>query len=138
MNFSWLSLVGGGITAAATLSVGVSMSGLLAPSTAQSTPTSVAETIYVEQPIIEVPADASPSAGPALPPIVIAILPAVPVAELGALAITPLPDTAVGDPTLPPPTSGGHDDGDDDGEHNDGDDDGGDDDGGDDDGGDDD
>jgi hypothetical protein len=132
MNFSWLSLVGGGITAAATLSVGVSMSGLLAPSTDQSTPTPIAETIYVEQPVIEVPADASPSAGPALPPIVIAILPPVPAAEPGTSAISPPAGAVVSDPVLPPPTSGGNDDGDDDsgGDH---DGDGGDDDGGDDD-----
>ena len=77
MNMSWLSMIGGGITAAATLAVGISTSGILA-----ANPTSVdvapaaGETIYVEQPIIEVSATGAPILTSSVDPIVIAILPA--------------------------------------------------------------
>lgn len=77
MNMSWLSLIGGGITAAATLAVGISTSGILA-----ANPTSVdvapaaGETIYVEQPIIRVSDSGSPLATASVDPIVIAVLPA--------------------------------------------------------------
>jgi hypothetical protein len=73
MNLSWISIFGGGLATAATLAVGVNLTGLsgaFAP-TLSPEPT----TVYVEQPIVEV---AAPSLGaPAtLPPLVIAVLPA--------------------------------------------------------------
>jgi len=55
MSANLISLIGGGITAAATLAVGISTSGILA-----ANPTDIdagqvpGETVYVEQPIIEV------------------------------------------------------------------------------------
>ena len=77
MNMSWLSMIGGGITAAATLAVGISTSGIMAADTVSNdlAPAS-AETIYVEQPIIEVSASGFPYATVSVDPIVIAILPA--------------------------------------------------------------
>ena len=77
MNMSWLSMIGGGITAAATLAVGISTSGIMAasPVSADLAPAS-AETIYVEQPIVEVSASGFPYTTVSVDPIVIAILPA--------------------------------------------------------------
>ena len=77
MNMSWLSMIGGGITAAATLAVGISTSGIMAADTVSNdlAPAS-AETIYVEQPIIEMSASGIPYATVSVDPIVIAILPA--------------------------------------------------------------
>jgi len=133
MNFSWLSLIGGGFAAAATLTAGISMSGLVAPSEVPATETPVAETIYVEQPIVEV-APIAPAVSP-LPPRIIAILPPdaaadASVTDTGTANTTPAPGSVPGDPVLPPSYS---DDEDDDGDYAGGDDE--DDDGGDDDGG---
>ena len=133
MNFSWLSLIGGGFAAAATLTAGISMSGLAAPSEVPATETPVAETIYVEQPIVEV-APIAPAVSP-LPPRIIAILPPdaatdASVTDTGTAYTTPAPGSVSGDPVLPPSYS---DDEDDDGDYAGGDDE--DDDGGDGDGG---
>jgi hypothetical protein len=101
MNMSWLSMIGGGITAAATLAVGISTSGILA-----TNPTSVdvapaaGETIYVEQPVIEVSATGAPIATSSVDPIVIAILP-VPAAAGTSAASTP----AATDPSVTPDPS---------------------------------
>jgi len=78
MNMSWLSMIGGGITAAATLAVGISTSGIFAvnPEGGDSA-LSAGETIYVEQPVIEMSASGLPYATASVDPIVIAILPAV-------------------------------------------------------------
>ena len=78
MNMSWLSMIGGGITAAATLAVGISTSGILAanPTSADVAP-AAGETIYVEQPVIEVSATGAPLTTTSVDPIVIAILPAL-------------------------------------------------------------
>jgi hypothetical protein len=95
MNMSWLSMIGGGITAAATLAVGISTSGILA-----ANPTSVdvapaaGETIYVEQPVIEVSATGAPVATSSVDPIVIAILPAPSEPE----------PTLAPDPSMPAPS----------------------------------
>ena len=96
MNMSWLSMIGGGITAAATLAVGISTSGIMAasPVSADLAPAS-AETIYVEQPIIEVSASGFPYATVSVDPIVIAILPA----PTGAPSAS---DPAVTDPSATP------------------------------------
>ena len=133
MNFSWLSLIGGGFAAAATLTAGISMSGLAAPSEVPATETPVAETIYVEQPIVEV-APIAPAVSP-LPPRIIAILPPdaatdASVTDTGTAYTTPAPGSVSGDAVLPPSYS---DDEDDDGDYAGGDDE--DDDGGDGDGG---
>ena len=122
MNFSWLSLIGGGFAAAATLTAGISMSGLAAPSEVPATETPVAETIYVEQPIVEV-APIAPAVSP-LPPRIIAILPPdaatdASVTDTGTAYTTPAPGSASGDPALPPSYS---DDEDDDGDYAGGDD----------------
>ena len=139
MNFSWLSLIGGGFAAAATLTAGISMSGLAAPSEVPATENPVAETIYVEQPIVEVAPFMSGANGSPLPPRIIAILPPdaatdASVTDTGTAYTTPAPGSASGDPALPPSYS---DDEDDDGDYaggddedDDEDDDGGDDDGG--------
>jgi hypothetical protein len=139
MNFSWLSLIGGGFAAAATLAAGISMSGLAAPSEVPATETPVAETIYVEQPIVEVAPFMSGANGSPLPPRIIAILPPdaatdASVTDTGTAYTTPVPGSVSGDPVLPPSYS---DDEDDDGDYaggddedDDEDDDGGDDDGG--------
>ncbi|MFM2147593.1 MAG: hypothetical protein RL546_763, partial [Chloroflexota bacterium] len=75
MSMNWLSLIGGGITAAATLTVGISTSGILAASPASDELASATgETIYVEQPVIEVAASGLPVAAASVDPIVIAIL----------------------------------------------------------------
>jgi len=135
MNFSWLSLIGGGFAAAATLAAGISMSGLAAPSEVPATETPAAETIYVEQPIVEVAPFMSGANGSPLPPRIIAILPPdaatdASVTDTGTAYTTPAPGSASGDPALPPSYS---DDEDDDGDYAGGDDEDGDD--GDDDGG---
>ena len=122
MNFSWLSLIGGGFAAAATLAAGISMSGLAAPSEVPATETPVAETIYVEQPIVEV-APIAPAVSP-LPPRIIAILPPdaatdASVTDTGTAYTTPAPGSVSGDPVLPPSYS---DDEDDDGDYAGGDD----------------
>jgi hypothetical protein len=116
MNFSWLSLIGGGFAAAATLTAGISMSGLAAPSQVPATETPVAETIYVEQPIVEV-APIAPAVSP-LPPRIIAILPPdaatdASVTDTGTAYTTPAPGSASGDPALPPSYSDDEDDDDD-------------------------
>ena len=133
MNFSWLSLIGGGFAAAATLAAGISMSGLAAPSEVPATENPVAETIYVEQPIVGV-APIAPAVSP-LPPRIIAILPPdaatdASVTDTGTAYTTPASGSVSGDPVLPPSYS---DDEDDDGDYAGGDDE--DDDGGDGDGG---
>lgn len=133
MNFSWLSLIGGGFAAAATLTAGISMSGLAAPSQVPATETPVAETIYVEQPIVEV-APIAPAVSP-LPPRIIAILPPdaatdASVTDTGTAYTTPAPGSASGDPALPPSYSDDEDDDDDYAGGDDEDDDGDDDDGG--------
>jgi hypothetical protein len=141
MNFSWLSLIGGGFAAAATLTAGISMSGLFSPATpsgAQVTAAPVAETIYVEQPVIEVPSMVVAASPAELPPLVIAILPpdtatntdvSTPTPSTGGgTSSTPstgggtaAPGSATAAPTLPPSFSDvedGDDDGDsDEGEH---------------------
>ena len=95
MNMSWLSMIGGGITAAATLAVGISTSGILA-----ANPTSIdvapaaGETIYVEQPVIEVSATGAPLTTTSVDPIVIAILPAP----------TESDPTLAPDPSMPAPS----------------------------------
>ena len=95
MNMSWLSMIGGGITAAATLAVGISTSGILAanPTSADVAP-AAGETIYVEQPVIEVSATGAPIATSSVDPIVIAILPAPTESDP-----TPAPD-----PSMPAPS----------------------------------
>lgn len=92
MNMNWLSMVGGGVTAAATLAVGISTSGILAayPTDEVVTP-ATGETIYVEQPVIEVSATDASLAPTSADPIVIAILPAPSEPE----------PTLVPDPSLP-------------------------------------
>lgn len=75
MNMNWITILGGGFAAAATLAAGVSMSGLTTPVEPPAAEAPVAETIYIEQPVIEVaPLGLPPTASP-LPPRVIAILP---------------------------------------------------------------
>lgn len=133
MNFSWLSLIGGGFAAAATLAAGISMSGLAAPSEVPATETPVAETIYVEQPIVEV-APIAPAVSP-LPPRIIAILPpdaatGTESTDTGAADAASTPGSVSGDPALPPSYSDDEDDDDDYAGGDDEDDDGGDDDGG--------
>ena len=99
MNMSWLSMIGGGITAAATLAVGISTSGIMAADTASTdlAPAS-AETIYVEQPVIEVSASTLPFTTVSVDPIVIAILPA----PTGAPSAS---DPVVTDPSVTPDPS---------------------------------
>ena len=99
MNMSWLSMIGGGITAAATLAVGISTSGIMAANTVSNdlAPAS-AETIYVEQPVIEVSASTLPFTTVSVDPIVIAILPA----PTGAPSVS---DPAVTDPSVTPDPS---------------------------------
>ena len=94
MNMSWLSMIGGGITAAATLAVGISTSGILAanPTSADVAP-AAGETIYVEQPVIEVSATGAPNATSSVDPSVIAILPAP----------TESDPTLAPDPSMPAP-----------------------------------
>ena len=127
MNFSWLSLIGGGFAAAATLTAGISMSGLAAPSQVPATETPIAETIYVEQPVVEV-APIAPAVSP-LPPRIIAILPPdaatdASVTDTGTAYTTPAPGSVSGEPVLPPSYS---DDEDNDGDYAGGDDEDGDD-----------
>ena len=99
MNMSWLSMIGGGITAAATLAVGISTSGIMAANTVSNdlAPAS-AETIYVEQPVIEVSASTLPFTTVSVDPIVIAILPA----PTGAPSAS---DPVVTDPSVTPDPS---------------------------------
>ena len=95
MNMSWLSMVGGGITAAATLAIGISTSGILAADpTSEDLAPAAGETIYVEQPVVEVPATGAPIATSSIDPIVIAILPAPGVSGTSAAtdpSVTPDP-----------------------------------------------
>ena len=105
MNFSWLSLIGGGFAAAATLTAGISMSGLFSPATpsgAQITEAPVAETIYVEQPVIEVPSMVVAASPAELPPLVIAILPPGVATNGSTPAATPSAGGGTPDPTTPP------------------------------------
>ena len=129
MNFSWLSLIGGGFAAAATLTAGVSMSGLFSPATMSGTAANdatAAQTIYVEQPVVGVPTLAGPGNQTELPPLVIAILPAATAtdasgsgATLGAggetPVATPTPGSEIVTPTPPPSFSDSDDGGGDDG-----------------------
>ena len=95
MNMSWLSMIGGGITAAATLAVGISTSGIMAANPVDDSATEAAgETIYVEQPVIQVSDSGSPLAIASVDPIVIAILPAPSEPEM---TLTP-------DPSMPAPS----------------------------------
>jgi len=135
MNFSWLSLIGGGFAAAATLAAGISMSGLAAPSEVPATETPAAETIYVEQPIVEVAPFMSGANGSPLPPRIIAILPpdaatGTGSTDTGAADAASTPGSVSGDPALPPSYSDDEDDDDDYAGGDDEDDDGGDGDGG--------
>ena len=120
MNLNWLSLIGGGFVAAATLAAGISMSGLAAPSEMPATETPVAETIYVQQPIIEV-APISPAVSP-LPPRIIAIFPpdagsdpATDASMTDTSTVDTTPGSDAVDPVLPPGYS--DDEGDEDGDH---------------------
>lgn len=98
MNMSWLSIIGGGITAAATLAVGISTSGILAANpTSEVSTLTAGETIYVEQPVIEVSASGLPYATTSIDPIVIAVLPASP-----ATGTTPASTPVVTDPSVTP------------------------------------
>jgi hypothetical protein len=91
MNMNWLSMIGGGITAAATLAVGISTSGILAANpTSEDLAPAAGETIYVEQPVIEVPSIGDQVAATSTDPIVIAILPAPSETEP-----TPAPDPSM-------------------------------------------
>jgi len=77
MSANLISLIGGGITAAATLAVGISTSGILAANPTDIDAGQVSgETVYVEQPIIEVAGVPTPTVPASVDPIVIAILPA--------------------------------------------------------------
>ena len=77
MSANLISLIGGGITAAATLAVGISTSGILAANPTDIDAGQVSgETVYVEQPIIEVAGVPTPTVPGSVDPIVIAILPA--------------------------------------------------------------
>jgi len=109
MNRSWISLLGGGAAAAATLTVGVHLTGL----TSAAVPTLPPEptTVYVEQPVVEVPAP-STGAPAALPPIVIAVLPA-PTATPSAQqpASSGGSEGSGGEAVLTPPASGDDDHG---------------------------
>jgi hypothetical protein len=106
MNLSWISILGGGMATAATLAVGVNLTGLsgaFAP-TLSPEPT----TVYVEQPIVEV---AAPSLGaPAtLPPLVIAVLPAPAGGSTGTPTAGSTTNSSGGGPgdaiTPPPPAT---------------------------------
>ena len=113
MNFNWLTLIGGGFTAAATLTAGISMSGLMAPSDVPAVVAPAAETVYVEQPIVEV-APLAPGASQ-LPPRIIAILPPDAATGTGGVGAgtaltTPTPGSVSTDPVLPPSYSGDEDD----------------------------
>ena len=129
MNGSWISLLGGGVAAAAALTVGVHLTGLASAAVPALSPEPT--TVYVEQPVVEVPAP-STGAPAALPPIVIAVLPAptsTPAAPQAASsggsggssggAVLPPP---TGGSVLPPPAGGDDDDheGDGESEHEDG------------------
>jgi hypothetical protein len=109
MDFSWLSLIGGGIVAAATLSVGISMSGFLAPSTtspaAQASAAASPQTIYVEQPVIEVPAIAPATPVVSQPPLIIAILPADTATDASSSGPTLSSGGTGPTPSTPPPTT---------------------------------
>lgn len=72
-NPTLLSLIGGSVAAAATLTVGIRLAGMA------SSPQP--ETIYVEQPVIELPGTPETIIGPAPDPQIIAILPLAPEAD---------------------------------------------------------
>lgn len=76
MNMNWITMIGGGFAAAATLTAGISMSGLFSPAASTAPATATGETIYVEQPLIEVGAPDSSIDLTTLPPKIIAIIPA--------------------------------------------------------------
>ena len=105
MYTNWITLIGGGITAAATLAVGISTSGIFAASPADQTSVPAAgETIYVEQPVFEVPGAGSLVVPASSDPIVIAILPATPAAGGSAASAPTADDPAVSpDPAEPTP-----------------------------------
>ena len=101
MNMSWLSMIGGGITAAATLAVGISTSGIFAANPAsEDSGLATGETIYVEQPVVEVPGTATLLAPASSDPIVIAILPATP-----ASGTAVAPGSTSSDPSVSPDPS---------------------------------
>ena len=119
MNGSWLSLLGGSVAAVATLAVGVHLTGLA--TSAAPVPSPEPTTVYVEQPLVEIPAPTTGSPE-SLPPIVIAVIPA-PTAAPSA------PPAAIGSgsggsesDTVLPSQPGGDDEHNDDGEseHEDG------------------
>ena len=121
MNGSWISLLGGGVAAAAALTVGVHLTGLTSAAVPALSPEPT--TVYVEQPVVEVPAP-STGAPAALPPIVIAVLPAptsTPAAPQAASSGGS--GGSSGGAVLPPPAGGDDDDnygGDGESEHEDG------------------
>jgi hypothetical protein len=120
MNGSWISLLGGGVAAAAALTVGVHLTGLASAAVPALSPEPT--TVYVEQPVVEVPAP-STGAPAALPPIVIAVLPAptsTPAAPQAASSGGS--GGSSGGAVLPPPAGGDDDDheGDGESEHEDG------------------
>ncbi|RLT24935.1 MAG: hypothetical protein DWI51_00525 [Chloroflexi bacterium] len=114
MNGSWISLLGGGVAAAAALTVGVHLTGLASAAVPALSPEPT--TVYVEQPVVEVPAP-STGAPAALPPIVIAVLPAptsTPAAPQAASSGGS--GGSSGGAVLPPPAGGDDDDHEGDGE----------------------
>ena len=121
VNGSWISLLGGGVAAAATLTMGVHLSGL--SSTTASAPATEPTTVYVEQPVIEIPG-LSLGGAAALPPIVIAVMPAPSIAPFAAQVEAgdsaggwpSSPPAGGGGEASPPPAGGGWDDDDDSGE----------------------
>ena len=123
MNLSWISIVGGGIATAATLAVGVNVTGLsgaFAP-----TPSPEPVTVYVEQPIVEVPTTSFEGQA-SLPPLVIAVLPAPTGSTLATPTAVPAanpsgtgtPDAAT-PPPPPPDDAAGEDSDEGSGEHED-------------------
>lgn len=120
MNGSWISILGGGVAAAAALTAGVHLTGLASAAVPALAPEPT--TVYVEQPVVEVPAP-STAAPAALPPIVIAVLPAPtspPTAPQAASSGGS--GGSSGGAVLPPPAGGddGDHEGDGESEHEDG------------------
>jgi hypothetical protein len=115
MNTSWLSLLGGGVAASATLAAGITVSGIA------DVPAAPDKVVYVEQPVLIVPGAPETLPGPVrdqliaiLPvPQVAAVDPAAPAADPAAPSTDPAPIA------LPAPV-GGEDEDDEDGEYEDG------------------
>ena len=121
MNTSWLSLLGGGVAASATLAAGITVSGIA------GAPAAPDKVVYVEQPVLIVPGAPETLPGPVRDQL-IAILPAPQVAA-AADPVAPAADPAAPstDPApiaLPAPAGGEDEDGED-GEYEDGEDEGG-------------